>query len=97
MHRAEIVRRRDTFVIIAYHLKLCARKEHVKCIQPMEQQSEKYNPEFVYHASNDSGNDLTIDVDVNGKNLKMMIDIGCAKTLTPNQQRSTLTVANYTD
>ena len=61
-------------------------KEDVKFpVQPVKQQSDKSNYEYVYYTTNNEGMGFETDVEINGKLVQMMINTGCAKTLIPKQ------------
>ena len=57
----------------------------VKIVEQTSQDTDKYSHEYVYLTSEEGGIDFTVDVDINGKSLEMIIDTGCARTLIPKQ------------
>ena len=58
-------------------------ENRVKTVEQTSQDADEYNFEYVYFASNEGGIEFNIDVEINGKQVKMMIDTGCARTLVP--------------
>lgn len=55
----------------------------MKALQQTCQDSDEYHHEYVYFARKEGGLDFTIDVEINGKQVEMIIDTGCARTLSP--------------
>ena len=55
----------------------------MKAVEQTSQDTDEYNLEYVYFASIEGGRNFTIDVETNGKQVEMMIDTGCARTLVP--------------
>ena len=55
-----------------------AEKEEckVKAVQQTCQDSDEYHHEYVYFARKEGGLDFTIDVEINGKQVEMIIDTG---------------------
>ena len=57
----------------------------MKAVQQTCQDTDEYHHEYVYFASKEGGLDFTIDVEINGKPVEMIIDTGCARTLLPER------------
>ena len=57
----------------------------MKAVEQTSQDTDAYKLEYVYFASNKGERNFTIDVEINGKQVEMMIDTGCARTLVPKQ------------
>jgi len=57
----------------------------VKVVEQTSQDTDEYNHEYINYACKDGGIDFTIDVEINGKQVDMIIDTGCARTLVPKQ------------
>ena len=55
----------------------------MKAVEQTSQDTDAYKLEYVYFASNEGGRNFTINVEINGKQVEMMIDTGCARTLVP--------------
>ena len=55
----------------------------MKALQQTCQDSDEYHHEYVYFARKEGGLDFTIDVEINGKQVEMIIDTECARTLSP--------------
>ena len=76
---------------IGHYAKCCnssgaeKKKSKVKAVEQTSQDTDAYKLEYVYFAGNEGGRDFTIDIEINGKQVEMMIDTGCARTLVPKQ------------
>ena len=76
---------------IGHYAKCCrssgAEKEErkVKAVQQTCQDIDEYHDEYVYSASKEGELDVTIDVEINGKPVEMIIDTGFARTLLPKR------------
>lgn len=57
----------------------------VKAVHQTHEDTDKSTYEYVYFTSKEGGIDFTIDVEINGKQVEMIIDTGCARTLIPKQ------------
>ena len=57
----------------------------MKAVEQTNQDTDEYNLEYVYFASNEGGRNFTINVEINGKQVEMMIDTGCARNLVTKQ------------
>ena len=74
---------------IGHYAKCCnsfgaeKKESKVKAVEQTSQDTDEYNLEYVYFASIEGGRNFTIDVETNGKQVEMMIDTGCARTLVP--------------
>ena len=50
----------------------------MKPVQQTCQDTDEYHHEYVYFASKEGGLDFRIDVEINGKQVEMIINTGCA-------------------
>ena len=62
-----------------------AEKEERKVKTVQQTCQDEYHHEYVYFASKEGGLDFTIDVEINGKPVEIIIDTGCARTLLPKR------------
>ena len=57
----------------------------MKAVEQTFQDTDEYYHEYVYFASKEGGLGVTIDVEMNGKPVEMIIDTSCGRTLLPKR------------